>query len=311
MINLNEDIFYINSEKKLNFYDFMNNEFFLTNDIIFDNLYETKKTIFDDNIFSHINNENLFNIFDLITKLSIYKEQKNDNLNNLNNYNQIYNQINLDDKDNNLIIYKKRGRKKKSEKDSKNNKNILKEHKINNLHSKKNDDNIRRKIKCHFHNFIINYFNNLIKEKKKGNLKFKKIKYSYALNDTMKFNNTLLLSKISDFFKLEISNKYKKYQKNENELVYEKLIKRFDKDVLQLFNLTYMEFYEKYYLNEAFNNNSKLKNFYSLFKKERNKESDENKIRYSNLLKLIAEQRFINYYLPNRLFMTQKFFSNI
>ena len=72
-----------------------------------------------------------------------------------------------------------------------------------------------------------------------------------------------------------------------------------------------MEFYEKYYLNEAFNNNSKLKNFYSLFKKERNKESDENKIRYSNLLKLIAEQRFINYYLPNRLFMTQKFFSNI
>jgi hypothetical protein len=179
------------------------------------------------------------------------------------------------------------------------------------VHSKENDDNIRRKIKCHFHNFIINFFNNLIKEKKKGNIKFKKIKYSYALNDTIKFNKILLLSKISDFFKLEISNKYKKYQKNENELVYEKLIKRFDKDVLQLFNLTYMEFYEKYYLNEAFNNNSKLKNFYSLFKKERNKESDENKIRYSNLLKLIAEQRFINYYLPNRLFMTQKFFSNI
>ena len=177
------------------------------------------------------------------------------------------------------------------------------------VHSKENDDNIRRKIKCHFHNFIINYFNNLIKEKKKGNLKFKKIKYSYALNDTMKFNNTLLLSKISDFFKLEISNKYKKYQKNENELVYEKLIKRFDNEVRQLFDLTYMEFYEKYYLNEAFNN-SKLKNFYSLFENERNKESDENKIRYSNLLKLIAEQRFINYYLPNRLFMTKKFFSN-
>ena len=193
---------------------------------------------------------------------------------------------------------RKKGRKKKPE------------NKINIFHSKENDDNIRRKIKCHFHNFIINYFNNLIKEKKKGNLKFKKIKYSYALNDTMKFNKTLLLSKISDFFKLEISSKYKNYQKNENELVYEKLIKRFDNEVRQLFDLTYMEFYEKYYLNEAFNNNSKLKNFYSLFKKERNKESDENKIRYSNLLKLIAEQRFINYYLPNRLFMTIKLFSN-
>ena len=173
------------------------------------------------------------------------------------------------------------------------------------VHSKENDDNIRRKIKCHFHNFIISYFNNLIKEKKKGNLKFKKIKYSYALNDTMKFNKTLLLSKISDFFKLEISSKYKNYQKNENELVYEKLIKRFDNEVRQLFDLTYMEFYEKYYLNEAFNN-SKLKNFYSLFENERNKESDENKIRYSNLLKLIAEQRFINYYLPNRIFIVNK-----
>ena len=178
------------------------------------------------------------------------------------------------------------------------------------VHSKENDDNIRRKIKCHFHNFIINFFNNLIKEKKKGNIKFKKIKYSYALNDTIKFNKILLLSKISDFFKLEISNKYKKYQKNENELVYEKLIKRFDKEDLQLFDLTYMEFYEKYYLNEIFNDDSKLKNFYNLFENEKKKESNENKRRYSNLLKLIAEQRFINYYLPNRLFMTKKIFSN-
>ena len=191
------------------------------------------------------------------------------------------------------LIKKQKAKKKKEE--------------INNIHSRENDDNIRRKIKCHFHNFIIDYFNNLIKIKKKGNLKFKKIKYSYALNDTMKFNKTLLLIKISDFFKLDISNKYKNYQKNENELVYGKLLKRFDNEINQLFNLTYMEFYEKYYLNETFNN-SKLKNFYSLFEKERKKESDENK--YSNLLKLIAEQRFINYYLPNRLFMTKKLFSN-
>ncbi len=193
---------------------------------------------------------------------------------------------------------RKKGRKKKPE------------NKINIFHSKENDDNIRRKIKCHFHNFIINYFNNLIKEKKKGNLKFKKIKYSYALNDTMKFNKILLLSKISDFFKLDISNKYKKYKKNENEIVYEKLIKRFDNEERQIFNLTYMEFYEKYYLNKAFNNSSNLNNFYSLIENERKNELDENEIKYSNLLKLIAEQRFINYYLPNRLFMTKKLFSN-
>ena len=217
---------------------------------------------------------------------------------------------------NDLIIEKKpKGRKRQSKNEKSHmldeaNGKILEFNKINNLHSRENDDNIRRKIKCHFHNFIIDYFNNLIKIKKKGNLKFKKIKYSYALDDTMKFNKILLLSKISDFFKLDISNKYKNYQKNENELVYEKLIKRFDKDVLQLFDLTYMEFYEKYYLNEAFNNNSNFNNFYSLYEKERKKESDENQIKYLNLLKLIAEQRFINYYLPNRLFMTKRLFSN-
>ena len=148
---------------------------------------------------------------------------------------------------------RKKGRKKKPE------------NKINIFHSKENDDNIRRKIKCHFHNFIINYFNNLKKKKKKGNLKFK---------------------------------------------IYEKLIKRFDNEERQIFNLTYMEFYEKYYLNKAFNNSSNLNNFYSLIENERKNELDENEIKYSNLLKLIAEQRFINYYLPNRLFMTIKLFSN-
>ena len=302
-MNPQNEFFFMNEEENFNF-GFEDIDFFKNKEIISD-LTEANKDIFEDNIFSYKNNENLFNINDFITAPFTYKKQNNENSNDLNNNNQFNNQVNLVDKDNNLIIYEKRGRKKKSKNESKNSKIILKEHKINNLHSKENDDNIRRKIKCHFHNFIISYFNNLIKEKKKGNLKFKKIKYSYALNDTMKFNKTLLFSKISDFFKLEISSKYKNYQKNENELVYEKLIKRFDNEVRQLFDLTYMEFYEKYYLNEAFNN-SKLKNFYSLFENERNKESDENKIRYSNLLKLIAEQRFINYYLPNRIFIVNK-----
>jgi len=189
------------------------------------------------------------------------------------------------------------------------NKGITKEYRINILHSKENDDNIRRKIKCHFHNFIINYFNYLIKINKKGNLRFKKIKYSYALNDSIKFNQDLLQKKISEFFKLDISIKYKNYQKNENELVYEKLIKRFDNEILKLFDLTYIQFYQQYYLNESFNlNNSKINNFYDLYKKEQIKESNENK--YSDLLKLIAEQRFINYYFPNKIFKTEKKYDN-
>ena len=226
--------------------------------------------------------------------------------------------VNENENENNNIpiINSLKGRKKKPENELNEN-GIISKDKINNSHSKENDDNIRRKIKCHFHNFIIDFFNCLIKEKKKGNFKFKKIKYSYALNDTMKFNKILLSTKISDFFKFEISNKYKNYPKNENELVYEKLINRFDNESQKLFDLTYMEIYEKFYLNETFNNKSKLKNFYNLFEKERNKElnekkikfsikeSDKNKMMYSNLLKLIAEQRFINYYYPNKFLTTE------
>ncbi len=195
-MNLQNEFFFMNEEENFNF-GFEDIDFFKNKEIISD-LTETNKDIFEDNIFSHKNNENLFNINNILTADITNKEQNIENSNDLNNNNQFNNQVNLVDRDNNLILYEKRGRKNKS----KNNKIILKEHKINNLHSKENDDNIRRKIKCHFHNFIINYFNNLIKEKKKGNLKFKKIKYSYALNDTMKFNKILLLSKISDFFKL-------------------------------------------------------------------------------------------------------------
>jgi hypothetical protein len=227
--------------------------------------------------------------------------------------------VNENENENNNIpiINSLKGRKKKPENELNEN-GIISKDKINNSHSKENDDNIRRKIKCHFHNFIIDFFNCLIKEKKKGNFKFKKIKYSYALNDTMKFNKILLSTKISDFFKFEISNKYKNYPKNENELVYEKLINRFDNESQKLFDLTYMEIYEKFYLNETFNNKSKLKNFYNLFEKERKKEinekkikfsikeSDKNKLIYSNLLKLIAEQRFVNYYIPNKFSMTKK-----
>ncbi len=260
-----------NEEINLNFGVEENNDFLKNNEIEF--FEPSNVNIFGKNIFSQEENE-LPELYDLMTAPSTQE------------------------------VYEKMIEPIKSENESK--KIIFSKE----VHSKENDDNIRRKIKCHFHNFIINYFNNLIKVKKKGNIKFKKIKYSYALNDSIKFNKILLLSKISDFFKLEISNKYKKYQKNENELVYEKLIKRFDKEDLQLFDLTYMEFYEKYYLNEIFNDDSKLKNFYNLFENEKKKESNENKSKYSNLLKLIAEQRFINYYLPNRLFMTKKVFSN-
>ena len=39
---------------------------------------------------------------------------------------------------------------------------------------------------------------------------------------------------------------------------------------------------------------------------EQQKESNKTKKKYSNLLKFIAEQRFINYYFPNRIFKIEQ-----
>ena len=74
------------------------------------------------------------------------------------------------------LISKKRGRKIKN---SYNDNDCSEEKKINdeiNIHDKFSNDNMKRKIKTFYHNYIINLLNNIIKKKYQNNkMKFLKI----------------------------------------------------------------------------------------------------------------------------------------
>lgn len=112
-----------------------------------------------------------------------------------------------------------------------------------NYHSKRERDNILRKIKVDFHKFIIEVLNREYIKGKKKKRKFYRFA-SYAQNDvTIKTNKLLLnlpisvlLTKVEAYKKLGYINK-KLYNKIKKEQCYK------NKDY---FSLTYSEFYIKY-----------------------------------------------------------------
>ena len=74
------------------------------------------------------------------------------------------------------------------------------------IHSRYNCDNIKSKIKTHFHSFIIGYLNKIAKEQKLK-VHFKKIGTKITKNITISFNKELLEMKIKDIIK-DVSNRY-------------------------------------------------------------------------------------------------------
>ena len=139
----------------------------------------------------------------------------------------------------------KRGRRKKNEKfafECYNGKTIE--------HNKFKPDNIRIKIKTHFHNFIISFFNDFIKNRFKiQRFKFRKISYEITKDVTVKNNEKLIKMTLGEFLSQNISKKYK-YHSDQNEktvLTLKNMVKsNFDKD---LFNIYYYDFYNNYYMS--------------------------------------------------------------
>ena len=139
----------------------------------------------------------------------------------------------------------KRGRKKKNEKfafECFNGKM--------NEHNKFKPDNIRIKIKTHFHNFIISFFNDFIKTRFKiQRFKFRKISYEITKDVTVKNNEKLINMTLGEFLSQNISKKYK-FNPDQNEktvLTLKNMVKsNFDKD---LFNIYYYDFYNNYYMS--------------------------------------------------------------
>jgi len=78
------------------------------------------------------------------------------------------------------------------------------------LHTKDNDDNIKRKVKTHFHNFIVAYLNMLIRHnlKTKRVYKFKKMCSKITQDVTISYNKKLMDTPIKDVL-VQVSNKFK------------------------------------------------------------------------------------------------------
>ena len=161
----------------------------------------------------------------------------------------------LKDKISNISICQfitiKKGRKFKSfdgELKNKNNYNVKR------VHNKFSNDNVRRRIKALFNNYIIKLLNCLVKKRfKRIRMKFVKINSRITKDISIEYNRNLLDQKIKDII-IDIS---KKYQNKDNNL---KLIKFIEtqqntEEIQNIFNMTYKDLYTDYYLKSTKNDN--------------------------------------------------------
>jgi hypothetical protein len=115
-------------------------------------------------------------------------------------------------------------------------------------HTKFTDDNMMRKIKCHFLNSINNKLNNSLKDKKQPFLKLDNM-----VNENLKrdYNMVLMNKTIKDIYlSSKISNKYKKQNNDYNKQLVEKIyLENKEIDTINILNKTYLELYTEL-LNE-------------------------------------------------------------
>jgi hypothetical protein len=234
----------------------------------------------------------------------------------------------------NKFLKKKRGRKKLN--DSDNSILIVK-------HDRNSDDNLKRKVKTHFHNYIIALLNSKLKlEPGKEKLKFVKINSEITQNITIEFNQNLFKKPIKDII-VQTSEKYQNKNINRECLSYIMSTESINYEVINLLNKTYEDMYFNYYLkstkdsfdsqpnesyeshkeklkkfgNEYLNryiqNAENLLKFYATAKKRQSKKrkSDENE----NNLPLISDQNCNNnnngsYYFNDKI-IDNKFNNNL
>ena len=134
------------------------------------------------------------------------------------------------------ILYKKRGRKSLK---------ICKRQ-----HSALDEDNIIRKIQVHFISFIIDFTNDVIHSvyPNNKNLFFKSINYEYKKTVNHSYIQELLSKNIGEIVRLEASPKNKKFDKNINNNIYEKLCN--NELFKNYFKISYLDMFNKYYYQD-------------------------------------------------------------
>ena len=140
-----------------------------------------------------------------------------------------------------LFINRKRGRKIKE----------LNYINIGSSHDRYSDDNIKRKIKTHFHNYIISLLN--CKLGIDSEIKFVKMDSHITKNITVEFNQALFKKQIKEIVK-KVCSKYKKKNINEDNINYIMRNKDSFYDVINILNMTYQDLYLNYYLKSTKHN---------------------------------------------------------
>ena len=179
------------------------------------------------------------------------------------------------------------------------------------IHDKTEQGNIRSKIKNHFHNFIIKFLNEKIKENNDGKqiVKFRKINYKKTNIRSREENKKLIEAKLKEIFKYDISSKFK-YKSNDQNLKTLNAIYHNPK-LKKYLDMTYEEFYTKLFLKDEHPStvDSKVEYFCDFIKELKNKElkkinlneeniSDNQTIIIENYLNIINKvaKDYINYY---------------
>lgn len=225
------------------------------------------------------------------------------------------------------FLKKKRGRKKID--DSDNNILIVK-------HDRNSDDNLKRKVKTHFHNYIIALLNSKLQlEPGKEKLKFVKINSEITQDITIEYNQKLFKKAIKDII-VQTSEKYQNKDINRECINYIMNTKSINYEIINLLNMTYEDMYLNYYLkstkdsfdfepNESYESHKeKLKkfgneylkgyiknaenliNFYATSKKRQSKKrkNEENENNLSHLLELNMNNKneSFNYYNDKNIY---------
>ena len=239
-------------------------------------------------------NENSYE--NLITE---FETQINSNeSNNEKNFFQFSNENFKIDDDVYKIKKKQPGRKKKTNKKKK-------------IHSRKENGNIRSKIKNIFFNFIIKFLNEKIKIHTKLKVKFRKIDYKLIniRNKKSKLNLDFFLNKkIKNFLNYEISEIYKK-PKDQNQKTLKK-IEKFD-SIKKFLNIPIKTFYKEIFLKQTNSNQNSNVVYYKDFINKIQKNIDNNFFKssdddnfYLEKLNKYSNEEYLKFY--NNLFVVKK-----
>ena len=162
------------------------------------------------------------------------------------------------------------------------------------VHDRDSPDNIKRKVKTHFHNFIIALLNKAMGKFLQKEVKFGKIASNITQNLSVEYNQKLFHTKIKDII-VTMSDKYS--NKNRNKIILNEIMKKVDKnsELILLLNLNYEEIFLNYYLTsnkETFDGEEEDESYEAHIQKLTEKYGNE----YANNFKTTAESLISFFY---------------